>query len=274
MTVKTTRNFILMLLVLATSVFSEGMLQPRRLVDAHTAGVLPRASFDFDSRIFSAGDPKLGAGLVLGISVGVTNRLNIGISYGGEGIVGRGNNAKFNPLPGWLIKYRLFEENYFWPGFAIGYDHQGYGGIADTNEFDYRGYIYKSPGFFLAMSKNYMLFKKIQFGLHITVNYSMEEYKEIHWPNAFAGIDFGLNDELAVVFEYDLGANIKDIRHGKHPVYAKPQNGFFNAGLRWSFTRNFFIEFDAKDLLENRERKDGSTLGWSRELRFVYFTDF
>jgi len=154
------RNSIVFALFLFTFSFSDEMLQPRRLVDAHTAGVLPRASFDFDSRIFSAGDPKLGAGVVMGIAVGVTNRLNIGISYGGEGLVGRGNQAKFNPLPGWLFKYRIFEENYFWPGFAIGYDHQGYGGIADTNEFDYQGYIYKSPGFFVAMSKNYLLLGK------------------------------------------------------------------------------------------------------------------
>ncbi len=256
------------------TVFAEGMLQPRRLVDANTAGILPRASFDFDSRIFSSRDPSLGAGIVMGIAVGVTNRLNIGISYGGEGLVGRGKHTKFNPLPGWLVKYRIFEENYFWPGFALGYDHQGFGGLADTSTFDYKGYIYKSPGFFLAISKNYLLLQKIQFGLHATVNYSMEEYKVIKWPNVFAGIDIALNEELAVVFEYDFGANIKDIRPNRHPVYAQPENGFLNAGIRWAFTPGFFIEFDFKDLLENRKYKNGSTLGWSRELRFVYYTQF
>ena len=262
------------IIVLVSLLFADEMLQPRRLVDAHTAGVLPKASYDFDSRIFSAGDPQLGAGIVMGIAVGVTNRLNIGISYGGEGIVGRGKNAKFNPLPGWLIKYRIFEENYFWPGFALGYDHQGYGGLADTNQFDYRGYIYKSPGFFLAISKNYLLLQKVQFGLHAMVNYSMEDYKEVHWPNVFAGIDLALNEELAVVCEYDFGLNIKDLRADEHAVYGQLDEGFLNAGLRWAFSPNFFIEFDAKDVLENRKRKNGSTFGWGREIRFVYFTQF
>ena len=256
------------------SAFSEEMLQPRRLVDAPTAGVLPKASFDFDCRIFSAGNPDLGTGVVMGIAVGITNRLNIGLSYGGEGLVGRGKNAKFNSLPGWLVKYRIFEENYFGPGVALGYDHQGYGGIADTSDFDYRGYIYKSPGFFLAFSKNYLLLQKVQFGLHSALNYSMEDYKNVKWPNLFAGIDLALNEELAIVFEYDFGFNIKDQVPGKHAVYANPREGFLNGGIRWAFSPNFFIEFDAKDLLENRKRKNGSTLGWSRELKFVYFTHF
>jgi hypothetical protein len=99
---------VLFLSAIFSHAFSEQMLQPRRLVDAHTAGVLPRASFDFDSRIFSA-DSNLGAGIIMGIAVGITNRLNIGISYGGEGLVGRGRHARFNSLPGWLFKYRIFD---------------------------------------------------------------------------------------------------------------------------------------------------------------------
>jgi hypothetical protein len=274
MTFATDKKTLIFIVVAIFSAFCEEMLQPRRLVDAPTAGVLPKASFDFDCRIFPAGDPKLGAGVVMGIAVGITNRLNIGLSYGGEGLVGRGKNAKFNSLPGWLIKYRIFEENYFWPGFALGYDHQGYGGIADTTNFDYRGYIYKSPGFFLAFSKNYLLLQKVQVGLHCAFNYSMEDYKNIKWPNLFAGLDIALNEELAIVFEYDFGFNIKDQVPGKHAVYAHPQDGYLNSGIRWAFSPNFFIEFDAKDLLENRKYKNGSTLGWSRELKFVYFTRF
>ncbi len=266
-------SVVLFLSVIFSHAYSEQMLQPRRLVDAHTAGVLPRASFDFDSRIFSA-DSNLGAGIIMGIAVGITNRLNIGISYGGEGLVGRGRHARFNSLPGWLFKYRVFEESYVGPGVAFGYDHQGYGGIADTNEFEYKGYIYKSPGFFLAISKNYLLFSKVQFGLHTAVNYSMEDFKNVKWPNVYAGIDMSINEELAIVFEYDFGFNIKDHTPGEHTIYADPRKGYLNSGIRWAFSPNFFIEFDAKDLLENRKRKNGSTLGWSRELKFVYFTYF
>lgn len=267
-------NSLLIIFLGVHTVISQEMIQPRRLVNAPTAGVLPRASFDFDSRIYEAGASGYGTGIVMGIAVGITNRLNIGISYGGEGLIGRGHNVKFNPLPGWLIKYRIFEESYALPGVALGYDHQGFGGIADTNQYEYRGYIYKSPGFFLAMSKNYLLFTKIQFGIHATANYSMEDYKHVKWPNLYAGIDFGVNEELAIVFEYDFGFNIKDNNPGKSDVYARPKDGYLNAGIRWAFSPSFYIEFDAKDLLENRKKKNGSTVGWGREIKFVYVSHF
>lgn len=250
------------------------MIQPRRLVDAPTAGVLGRGYYDFECRIYPGGDLSDGAGVNLGINVGITNRFMIGISYGGEGLVGRGRNARFDRYPGFLVKYRIFEEAFHFPGVALGYDHQGHGGLADTSEFEYKGNIYKSPGFFLALSKNYMLFNQIQFGLHGALTYSMEDFREVKWPNFLTGIDFGVNEELAFVTEYDFGFNIKDNDPKSHAVYAKPSEGYLNLGLRWAFSESFYIEFDAKDVLENRKRKDGSTLGWGRELKLVYISHF
>jgi hypothetical protein len=254
--------------------FSQEMLQPRRLVDAHTAGMLPRASVDFDCRYYPASNPKLGAGLNVGLGVGITDRLMIGIGYGGEGLIGRGRKAVFNYFPGLLFKYRLFEESYGGPGLAIGYDHQGYGGLTDTSEFDYKGYIYQSPGFFIALSKNFKLLNQVLFGLHTTVSYSMEDVRNVKWPNLFVGTDFTLNEELALVFEYNFGFNTRDY-HGQHPVnYALINEGYLNCGLRWAFSPQFFVELDAKDVLENRYKKNGKQVGWTRELKLVYFFSF
>ncbi|NLG15858.1 MAG: hypothetical protein GX556_00850 [Fibrobacter sp.] len=258
----------------SSQVFSQESWQLRRLVDAHTAGVLSRGSYEFDCGIYPAGNPDLGTGINFGIGVGVTNRLMIGISYGGEGFVGRGKDAKGNSMPGFLVKYRIFEENYFFPGVVLGYDHQGHGGSSDTIHFDYKGYIYKSPGFFLALSKNYLLFTKIQLGLHGAATFSMEEVQTVKWPNAYAGMDLGINDELSLVCEYNLGLNTRDPRSGKTPYYARLSEGYLNLGLKWAFSPNFFVEFDAKDVLENRKRKNGSTVGWCRELRLVYINQF
>lgn len=250
------------------------MIQPRRLVDAPTAGVLNKGFYDFECRVYPGGESTNGAGLNLGIAVGITNRLMIGVSYGGEGFVGRGRDVNFDNFPGFLFKYRMFEEKIHFPGIALGYDHQGHGGTTDTLGFDYDGYIYKSPGFFLALSKNYLLFKVIQFGIHGALTYSMEDFREVEWPNFLAGFDFMVNEELALVFEYDFGFNIKDPHPTKHPVYARPSEGYLNIGLRWAFSESFYIEFDAKDVVENRKRKDGSTLGWGRELKLVYISHF
>ena len=264
----------LLLFSMTESVFSQEMLQPRRLVDAHTAGMLPRASVDFDCRYYPASDPALGAGLNAGIAVGVTDRLMIGIGYGGEGLVGRGNNVKFNYFPGLLFKYRIFEESFGGPGVALGYDHQGYGGMTDTSEFDYRGYIYPSPGFFLALSKNFRFLKHGFFGIHATLNYSMETVKQAKWPNFFAGFDCSLNEELAFVVEYNGGFNLRDPREGRPDYYARINEGYLNCGLRWAFSPQFFIEFDAKDVFENRRFSKGSQVGWCRELKVVYFFSF
>ena len=203
-------TFSLSLILFFSLVFSEEMIQPRRLVNAPTAGVLERGGYDFECRIYPGNGDYYGAGINLGISVGVTNRLMIGLSYGGEGIVGRGKEVEFDKYPGFLVKYRIFEEAIHFPGVALGYDHQGYGGKADTARFGYKGNIYKAPGFFLALSKNYLLFTKIQFGIHGAITYSMEEIKNVTWPNLLAGMDFGVNEELALVVEYDFGLNIKD----------------------------------------------------------------
>jgi hypothetical protein len=261
-------------LIFSSQVFSQESWQLRRLIDTHTAGVLSRGSYEFDCSIYPAGDPDLGTGINLGLGVGVTNRLMIGLSYGGEGFVGRGRNAKGNPMPGFLVKYRIFEENYFFPGIVLGYDHQGHGGVSDTSQFDYRGYIYKSPGFFLAGSKNYLLFTKLQFGIHGALSFSMEEVKTVKWPNFDAGIDLGINDELSFVLEYNLGLNTRDPVEGKPNYYARFSQGYMNVGLKWAFSENFFIEFDARDVLENRKKKNGSTVGWSRELKVVYINHF
>ena len=250
------------------------MIQPRKLVDAHTAGILGKGQYDFECRVYPAGDPSLGAGLTFGIDVGVTNRLTIGLSYGGEGIVGRGRHVRFHTLPGWLVKYRLIEENVHFPGIAVGYDHQGHGGVADTSRFFYKGYIFKSPGFFIALSKNYLLFNTVQFGIHGMCNYSMEQFKEVTWPDLIAGIDLGINDELSIVFEYDFAFNMLDPRPGRKAIFAHPSEGYLNTGLRWAFSPSFYLEFDARDLLENRKFKNGRTVGWNREIKVVFFSEF
>lgn len=265
---KTCYSFLILLFIHITHA---EMIQPRKLVDTHTAGILSRGQFDFEARIYPPGDTTLASGLILGIDVGITNRLTIGLSYGGEGIVGRGSEVEPHPMPGWLVKYRLFEETTLFPGVAFGYDHQGHGGISDTSRFNYKGNIFKSAGFFIATSKNFLINSIVQCGIHGMINYSLEEARTVNWPNCIAGIDIGINEELSMVFEYDFGFNIKD---GNQKYYAQPGEGYFNAGLRWAFSPSFYIEFDARDIFEHRKDKQNTTLGWGREIKLVHFSEF
>ena len=56
------RSFSLLLILSSSLVFSEEMIQPRRLVNAPTAGVLERGSFDFECRIYPGSDNTRGRG--------------------------------------------------------------------------------------------------------------------------------------------------------------------------------------------------------------------
>ncbi|MFW5775340.1 MAG: hypothetical protein ACOCW2_03540 [Chitinivibrionales bacterium] len=266
--------------LLAASAGAEPMVQPRRLIDSHTAGLLPRGHFDFETRVYPSRHPGVkGAGITFSIGVGITDRLMFGGGYGADGLVGR-TGVKGNPLPGLLVKYRVFEETIGLPGVAIGYDWQGYGGIegyGDTTDSTdaYRGYVYKSQGFFLSVSKNYLLINTVQLGFHSAINYSLEQRDEINWPNGYIGMDLGINEELAIAVEYDLALNHLDPETGK---YANPLKGFLNAGVRWRFAPTFYLEFDAKDILQHKLREpadpDSEPLGWGRELKLVYYSDF
>lgn len=253
-----------------SGVFAGSPTPPIRLVDAHTAGIIPRGSYQVESRLYPAVDGRNGAGLLVGITVGITDRFNLGLGYGGEGIVGRGRNADFNPFPGCMVKYRLFEENFFLPGIAAGFDYQGYGGIAKENPFGYSGYLYKSQGFFLAFSKSYLFARVIQVGLHGDVSLSMEDIDHVSWPDAVTGLDIGITDMVSFVAEYDWGLTTKDPTiTNSNPPYARPQDGYLHAGVRLSLSPGFAVELDARDITENR-RAATHTIGWSREIKVVY----
>jgi hypothetical protein len=269
--------------VLVLAMFSfpraSDLFQPYRVVNAHTAGVLPKASFDVDFHIYASPDWP-GGGLLPGVHVGLSDRFNIGLSYGGEGIIGYSNRVRWNALPGILVKYRLLEEGVASPALAIGFDNQGYGGSASKAIYGYDGYVYKSPGFFAAFSKNYLMFTMIQIGFHGTLNYSIEGVDEVlgadevRWANLAVGTDIGISDEIAFFFEYDFAFNdVTGANNDKH-IYALPHKGFLNIGLRWVFTENFYIEFDMLDIFENKTRLDGSPIGWGRELKVAYVSKF
>jgi len=276
------RNIVIFALLLTAIPLHAQMIQPYKLVDGHTAGVLGKGYYDVDFRIYTSGDRYDGTGLISGFRVGVTPRFSLGLSYGGEGLIGYSDRVRWNSFPGIMVKYRLFEEKYVTPAFTIGFDNQGYGGPADETLFGYDGYVFKSPGFFLAVSKNYLMFSVVQLGFHGTINYSLEESENISWPNVLAGIDIGINDELAIFMEYDLALNDISGDEYEKDIYANPLRGYLNIGLRWAFTPNFHIEFDVKDIFEHKMYRAPTftdpdrrrPIGWSRELKVMYLANF
>ncbi|MFH1759819.1 MAG: hypothetical protein ABIA63_01835 [bacterium] len=270
--------FSLSVLLLIITIFSEeAMIQPRRLIDCPTAGILPRAYYDLDIKLYDGG------GIIAGSEIGVTNRLNLGISYGAQGLIGR-SAVKGYPWPGAFIKYRIMEESYHLPAIALGFQSQGHGNYSQ-NRFQF-----KSKGIFIAVSKNYLIFGQ-PLGLHQGFNYSlMDNQLETHssgldtldskikdrnnFLNIYLGLDKSINNELALVMEYDCAMDDN--------LTQNPFKGYLNAGVRYKFDKSFYIELDFKDLLQqkrlfsgvNDNKPEYERMKISRELRIVFLKSF
>ncbi len=220
------------------------------LLDKPTAGTLDRGSYSVGLRLFQKG------GLLGDISVGVTDRLMLGVGYGGTNIIGEGK-VDWHPDPGVLVKYRLFEETFGRPALSIGFSSQGFG---PYNHLRSR-YQVKSTGFFAAASWNFELLGNI--GFHGGINRSLEsEYDDD--PNLYVGVDKSLNAEIALLAEYDFAIN----DNSDNSLGSK--RGYLNAALRWIFAERLHIELDITNLLGNREDAPAA----ERQIKILYVEHF
>jgi hypothetical protein len=226
--------------------------QFRSLIDIPTAGILARGEYDFEMRIFPEG------GILGGFNVGLFDRFNMGIYYGGTEIIGDSANIGWNDQPGIDVRYRLFEEGSVFPATAIGYTNQGFGKF-DTGLSTGDRYRIKSRGFYAAFSKNYLI-KGNDFSVHAGLNYNTMEREDDEGMNLFTGVEFPLNNELALLAEYDFAWNDNgDQSYGEG-------KGYLNGGIRWTFADHLLLQFDMKDILGNFKGSD--TIG--REIKIVY----
>lgn len=228
--------------------------QPPFLINKPTAGSLEKGSFSIKLRMMPEG------GVLGAVNVGLTDRFMLGVSYGGSHIIGE-DTVQWHPEPGVHVKYRLFDETYQFPAFTMGYNSQGYHSYIDSLS----RYELKSTGLFAVISKNYRFLGNL--GLHAGINYSFETGDGDRDPNIFFGIDKDINQDLALILEYDTALN--DNRTGDTRITRS--RGYLNAGVRWTFARSFHVEFDINNILRNKVQ--GGSLP-SREIKILYVEHF
>jgi len=221
-----------------------------RLIDSPTAGLVEKGKFAFNMRLFHEG------GLMGQLSVGALKRLAIGVSYGGERIIGD-RVIDWYPRLEAGVRYRIVEENQTWPALVVGYETQGYGAFAGKR------YQVKSKGVFLSFSKNY-LSSLGQFGVHGGINLSREDADGDDDPSGWMGVDKSINEDLMLVGEYDLGL---DDDGGESLGTGE---GYLNAGARWAVSPQLTIGFYMKNLLGNGAGNREA----SRELSVLYSEEF
>ena len=213
---------------------SDSNIEPRYLIDLPTAGMLSHRSFALDLDFYQEG------GMLVGTSIGVFDRLLLGISYGGTHVL-VSDKPVWNTVPGITVKVRLLDESIVLPALAIGFDSQGKEPYIDQ----LNRYTIKSLGFYAVASKNYQAMGFLSF--HGGVDYSFERADGDTDPNIFAGVEKTLGPNISIVAEYNLAINDSNkdaLGRGR---------GYLNAGVRASLGGGFTIGFNLKDIIKNQQ---------------------
>ena len=246
------------LILLISLVVGQEYPPPTDLITIPTAGTLVRGSFSLDIRIQDEG------GMILGLSVGITDRFQFGLSYGSPNLIGD-DSLRWYPHPEANLKYLLIDENRTMPGIAVGVNTQGFGNYNDSDSL--MRYDMKAYGVYLAASKNWRSpFGNM--GLHSGINYNFIEIEDgDEDPNLFFGIDFELNPEFSFLMEYNCALNENDKTAQTMSI---ADGGYLNAAIRWSIVESLHLELNLNNLLFDEEKVDY----FKREIKITYIEYF
>jgi len=221
----------------AQSYAGEGAkIEPTMLIDKPTAGMLKRANYSISSNFFQRG------GVLVGISVGIIDEFSFGISYGGTEIIGP-NKMEMNPGPGVNAKVRLFDETLLMPALAVGFDSQGKEPYLKADSL--KRYTIKSPGIYVAGSKNYSFAGSLS--IHGGLNLSLEQDDGDKDLNAYLGVEKTLGKDISVSAEYDFAFN------DNHYNALGEGRGYLNLGFRWAWGKGLVVGFDLKNVTKNQQ---------------------
>ena len=231
---------------------------PSSLVTLPTAGTLQRGSFALEMRIQKFG------GLTSSISVGLTDRFQLGISYGSANLIGD-DSLIWYPKPETNLKYLLIDESETSPGISLGIDTQGLGKFNSDDSL--MRYDTKALGLFAVASKNWVT-PLGNLGWHFGSNYNFVETNDNDKDvNFFMGFDIEFNPELSMMFEYNAALNENNMTSKNIAI---SRGGYLNAGVRWTFVERLHIEIDFNNLMFDKKKVDY----FNREIKITYIEYF
>ena len=231
---------------------------PSSLITLPTAGTLQRGSFALEMRIQKFG------GLTSSISVGLTDRFQLGISYGSANLIGD-DSLIWYPKPETNLKYLLIDESETSPGISLGIDTQGLGKFNSDDSL--KRYDTKALGLFAVASKNWVT-PLGNLGWHFGSNYNFVETNDNDKDvNFFMGFDIEFNPELSMMFEYNAALNENNMTSKNIAI---SRGGYLNAGVRWTFVERLHIEIDFNNLMFDKKKVDY----FNREIKITYIEYF
>ncbi len=222
------------------------------LTDVPTAGVLDRGNLKIFSKIYREN------GFISGAQIGLFPRFMIGMSYGGENLVGNAE-PEWHDKVEFSAKFRLFDESQRMPAIALGYDSQGHGRYYPSGRYDI-----KSKGFYGVISRNFSVFGS--FGIHFGINKSLEDDGDTDL-NFYGGFDKSIGQVVTLLCEYDAATNDSEEETSK--LFGEGK-GYLNAGVNISFSKSLILKVCAYDILQNNPE----TIGMDRSISIIYFSKF
>lgn len=241
-------------------------LRSGHLVDSPTATVLRHGNYRIRGRIMAGGS------LVASTEVGIKDRFSVGVSWGMQGLLGRGE-VEFNDQTALTLRLLLVEEMRF-PSIVIGFDNQGYGRWDE----DLERYERKSKGFFLAMTRNWYGPLGSDVATTAGINYGTETEDE-NSMDFFLGAEQDFGNQFALVLDYALG--LDDRKDEEDDLGYERYGGglgWLDVGLRWNIVGTVQFKFFFRDLLSNYRQPSGPDAGKrdsiDRQFEIVYQGQF
>lgn len=213
---------------------SSAKYEYRYLIDMPTTGVINRgfAALSMEAMPYGV--------LMTKIELGVFNGVSFGLSFGGGNVIGSGK-IDWYKLPGINFRVRIIEESVVLPAIAAGFESQGKGYFDKTRN----RYEIKSPGFFVAASKNFDLLG--YFSIHGALNYSLERDDNDKDMNLVFGFEKTLGEIFSILAEYDIAFNDNTLTAiGKG-------NGYMNLGVRCAIGDGLTLGLNLRDMLQNKK---------------------
>lgn len=223
----------------------------RSLINLPTAGILRSGYTAIEIDILPKGS------LLTKIEVAPLKFISIGFSYGVTNFIGS-EKIELHKYLGLHAKLKFFNETRMIPSIALGFNSQGKGLYLDS----LNRYEIKSPGIYLAFTKNFKFLGYLSF--HGQINYSLENKDSNKNINLGFGIEKTLGSVISLLAEYDFALNDDLNNLNGH------DKGYLNLGLNWAVSENLTIGFNYINLLNNLQISN--SLGTYRSLSIDYST--
>jgi hypothetical protein len=186
---------------------------------------LAHAEYWGEARLWGSG------GILVRFAVGLFDRVTLGMSYGGNGIIGTDSVRFFDRYrPDFQARLALLLEKGYVPNLSLGFESQGYDDCRNKK------FAVREKGAYLCAGKT------------IDASRTYIELGANYWQgfDGFVAVNQLLPGGIEVVAEYDPAFNDGTDRG----------RGFLNVGLAWTFAGKVRLGFSLRDILGNKPQTE------------------